>query len=94
MGLAQSVARMIAGYRSGMYTRLEIMPGLIMHVSEGEEAELLTLIPSDLLEPFKQWVTDYCLEGGVRIQVHGPTPPLSKAVIINLKRLIAEELPK
>lgn len=82
--------RLLRLYREGVYTMRELFPLLVYRTPEGMEAELVKLIPMDVRGPFRNWLFDYPMEGGIKIR--GTEGDLSIAVIAKLKELLGSSV--
>lgn len=80
------ISRLFEKYRDGLYTLRELLPMLVQSIPEGKEADLVAFLPVEFLEPFKQWVMAYPLEGGVKIR--DSAGELSTEKIAKLKKIL------
>jgi hypothetical protein len=86
MNFPNRIDQLLRKYRDGLYTLRELLPMLVQSTPEGKEADLVKMLPLEVLEPFKQWVKDYPLEGGIKIR--DSAEELSIAVIVTLKQTV------
>lgn len=82
MTINTKISRLIALYRSGVYTLREILPQLAIAISKDEACELINFLPEDIQASFAAWINEYPLEGGIQIR---DTREIPIETIIELK---------
>jgi hypothetical protein len=89
MDLKDKIEQLLKKYFDGWYTTGEIVLLLALNTPEGRERDLIKMLPSQVLNALKDWVTTYPLEGG--IQIRDSAERLPKAVLVRFKNALVSE---
>ena len=87
MTYESKLSTLLAKYRGGVYTAIELYPLLVRITPETDSCHLLEDIPADLAAGFRQWIKDYPLEDGVAI-AGGYFEELPRSTLIKLKSMV------